>query len=388
MARSPVTRRVAGPGVARHDPGVTRGEKVLAALALLSALGVGIAPWLLSSRLVGAIWPRLAVALAPCEPPDPSTPGPTRGADPWGRPWCRDRDHYMQVPWSAGPDGVDQGGAGDDLLPWDRPVECPAWPCLEASRWTSLAFALLLGWCLAAGRLLAAEPRGRISELLRGAFALLPHALLVTVGTLVLLGEPSAATSEQLVVPREVAVVGSALLALALLALVGWLLRRQAEEPAARDRLARRWSGLALVLAAIGALALGWVGTAERVTGRNIGVANARLRLIVRAQSLFRERSSEMRYGSPQELVASGLLPEHFVGTWRGYTVDAWVGTTAPEFLFGAVAVPTSATQPRRWFGYDHFAINQGGVVYFKRSPHAIDRAGCTLDPAAVCMSE
>ncbi|MCO5168442.1 MAG: hypothetical protein M9894_19045 [Planctomycetes bacterium] len=76
--------------------------------------------------------------------------------DPWGSPWCRDGmiDGYT---WSAGPDRVDQGMRGDDIVVGFGYCDFPALDHVYLNAPALLALAALLlvgGWC-------AARPFGR-----------------------------------------------------------------------------------------------------------------------------------------------------------------------------------------------------------------------------------
>jgi hypothetical protein len=70
--------------------------------------------------------------------------------DPWGRPWLEESwtDDPIAWPFSAGPDGVDQRGRGDDVTiirPWSASLERFA-----ILGWLRTLCALLAGtgWCV------------------------------------------------------------------------------------------------------------------------------------------------------------------------------------------------------------------------------------------------
>lgn len=159
------------------------------------------------------------------------------GLDPWGHRWRR-RDAYQGWSvWSKGPDGVDDGGGGDDV-----PVD-PRAAHVELAPAASIAAALLLLWLAAALRALA-RPRG--PELWAEAGRALFVASVPAAGLALLVRERGLPDllerGPPLLVPREVAAVGAAWLVLAL-ATLGWRVRGGAR----RGRLPVRLRPLLLV---------------------------------------------------------------------------------------------------------------------------------------------
>lgn len=355
-------------------------------MGLLAALGAVVAPGLLAGPLGATLSPRMAVALAPWEPPAQLSSDPDLGVsghDPWGRPWCSSPGSpwWTAAWWSSGPDGQDDRGLGDDVLRADGPQEALPWFFWRKARAVGVTLALLCGWGLVAGRLLARPRGGRLREGLLGALALLPSAL--ALGLLALAVLESGAPSPLLVVPFPLALAASLVATLGVLG-VGWgLARRRAEDEAARRRQARAGLLLALFLFLLVPVASWGLLREERARSRNQGLAGDRLKLVGLAQSRFRE--AHQRYASGPELVAAGLLAERFLGPWRGYQVEVWVGKP-PELLWAAQATPwVQGADPRgRW----HLATNQAGVLFLKPGAQAIDRDACSMDPGAVALGE
>lgn len=357
---------------------MTRGEKVLVALTLLCALGALIARPLLAGTVGAALSPRLAMALADCG--RAGTDG-VSGHDPWGRAWCVDRGAI----WSAGPDGEDQGGAGDDLLRGDAPVEWPPWWLLASPGETCVGLAIAFAWALVAGRLLAGSGRG--AEPGRALLAFSLPGLVLGGGALAVLSRnmnldhrPSP-VFEQL--PWMVA--GSAGLGLVVLGVLWWQVRREAtsldpEERSRGRRGARRWLAIALLLLFAMPLLIGAIGAPTHALSRDHRVAITRLRLIALAQARHRETSP--RYATAQELVAAGRVPAHFFEHWHGYAITVQLGQTSPDQACAAVADRAAPVTLRHFASSNSIAIDGSGVIHVKTTPIQLD-AECNMDPAA-----
>jgi len=218
-------------------------ERLLLGLALVSVLGGA-----LLLPIASVAWPRYqvwaALPVAGLSATQSLVTARPAGRDPWGRPWARhprNQTNYF-TPRSTGPNGVDEGGGGDDIA-----VDS----AMEAVR-----LAPQLGALLAVGFLwLAAAVRalrgGRGPEAWHDAAraAVAASAPAAVVALLVAAwGVPAPARALELLVPPGAAVIGAAWLVLTLAAL-GWRVRRGVP----RRRRARVGRGLVAGLLALAA---------------------------------------------------------------------------------------------------------------------------------------
>lgn len=293
------------------------------------------------------------------------------------------------VTWSSGPDGIDEGGGGDDVLVHDRPTECPAWLALSHPGISCVVTALLLGWTLLATCLSRAPPALRWLEVtLALAPLLIPTAGLFVVVALQLDGRfiTEANAPALLLVPPTVAVLGSAGFALVGFALVWWRIRSRAHIDHPPSRAAVAWIAAALVLLLGSMLSLGYSQVGDETRTRNLSLAWSRLILIARAQSEFRERYG--RYGSGEELAAERLVPERVVSPWAGYRIErVWAGKSAPRLTWAAAAV--AMTPDATWRLHQQVALNHGAIFWFKddSSPLEITEDCDVTDRNAFCQS-
>ena len=207
--------------------GLTGWERGAWAVAALLALLIPLVPW-----LERTFDPRLAVVLAALHNAGEGE------LDPWGRPWARS----PAGTYSLGPDGVDDGGRGDDLVLADIfTLEDHAWipsaVLFSPRRALAVAALALALWTFATRGLIRAPRDGRVGiEVLRAAGMTAVPACL---GWLWLLGGAEAP-------PRGIARLGVAVpfawTALCLLAGLGWRLshagavtRGRADGPGAPD---------------------------------------------------------------------------------------------------------------------------------------------------------
>lgn len=191
---------------------LTGWERGAYALAALLALVIPLVPW-----LERTFDPRLAVVLAALHNSGEGE------LDPWGRPWAR----TSAGQYSLGPDGVDDGGKGDDLVVADTFVlDQYAWiptAALYSPRRTLAVAAVALAlWTFAArGAIRAPRDERRMSEVPRAAWISAGPAI---VGALWLLG--GAQAPEPKGIARLGLAVPSGWAALCFLAALAWRLSR------------------------------------------------------------------------------------------------------------------------------------------------------------------
>ena len=189
--------------------------------------------------------------------------------DPWGQPYRLGRSPAV---YSTGPDGVDAGGAGDDVEV--EPNGAYSW-LVHAPLWGG-GVALLLGWALLALRPRAARVEHEAAR--AAVLALLPAAGAAwLVATSPRLTESLAPLGERLVVPVPVATVGAVAFLAYLLALAARLRLTRPVEPEGAPAPVR-WGRLALaglLLVVLAGASGAWVVHALR--------AAARERLLLRA---------------------------------------------------------------------------------------------------------
>jgi len=178
---------------------LTRADRVVIAvvLALLALGAVGPPLWALGDA-------RYAVA-------DAFVAG--AGADPWGRSWRTAVTSMGRLTYSTGPDGVDDGGAGDDVWPY-RVARSEAFRLWRHAREVLLGLALAVAWTYLAWRQGGLPRSERLGvEVLRSALVAGPVGAVPVGFTWLAFGEPLAAWvgpwTETLLVPRELAVLAT-----------------------------------------------------------------------------------------------------------------------------------------------------------------------------------
>jgi len=103
------------------------------------------------------------------------------------------------------------------------------------------------------------------------------------------------------------------------------------------------------------------------------------LRTISTAQSLFREGDKDNNQvfdyaGSLDALIQVGLLATS-ARELDGYRIEVWAGSEAPEFLWGAVAIPAKPGP-----NAPYLIVNQAGVIYASPEQPKLDRVKCEID--------
>ena len=133
---------MASDGTHSHPPSLAWPTGLV--LALLFAMAAATAP-----RVVRCASPVLAVTAGVQRVwlPKDVRRWSERGNDPWGRPWCVE----FRYCYSAGPNGLDEGGGGDDVLPDHDLLRASSWSLVLVAwaREALLACSLLVLWASA-----------------------------------------------------------------------------------------------------------------------------------------------------------------------------------------------------------------------------------------------
>lgn len=203
-------------------------------------------------HLAGAFYPELRVSdvLHAQEALIGELPGPDRGLDPWGKPWGSYRDGCCGGgPYSVGPNGENEFGAGDDMhAAVDPRGYVPGW--LWAYWWSRELLVLVGLWtCLSAWAIRRLRPRhGHLlgEVVARTTLAWLPLALPCALFALALepwLGERLGSLPALLVPPRIALALTTSALSFGLLL---WTFARASAAPRPTRPAPPPWGRLAL----------------------------------------------------------------------------------------------------------------------------------------------
>jgi Ca-activated chloride channel family protein len=114
----------------------------------------------------------------------------------------------------------------------------------------------------------------------------------------------------------------------------------------------------------------------------NEAAAIGALKTLATSQSIYREgdkdQNGNLDYGTLEELARTGLVDSVLgAGTKQGYQFEVHKSTKNPEYLWFAVARPTTPGST----GDRFFYTNQAGVIFYSTTPFDVDPETCQVNP-------